>query len=946
MPIEFARPWMLLLLALLPLFWWVHLHSLAALPLWQRRAALVARLVIVTLVVLALAGARWVRTATTQAVFFVVDGSASVPAEYREQAAQFIREAVRHMRYDDTAGLIVFGNEPHLVIPLSHRLEGFLSVPPSRSAEATDIGRALSLALAAFPENVGKQIVLFSDGNANAGDTQLHALQAAGRGVRVHVVPFSWQLNREVLIERVQNPSLVPEGAPFELQTWIRSTHDQVARVRLLRDGQPVRAEEVSLRRGKNLVRLSHREEQGGSYRYQILLEPEVDTLPQNNRASSYVRVQGMPQVLYITADGNATPLANALRAQRIRVKVVSPAGAPALVAQLQGYDAVLLHNVPAYELGFPSMRALQAATRDIGVGLGMIGGENSFGAGGYFETPVEEALPVSMDVRKYHFLPGVGIVLIVDDSGSMAAMEGSVTKMELANRAAAAVVRFLGNQDEVGVIAAGSDCRAVVPMWRVGEKKEEILQAIAAFRPGGGGIYVRPGLEAAAKLIRGSQARLKHLIMLADGDDCDDQEGAIPLATQLRREGITLSVVCFGRGKDEVFLQQLAKAGGGRYYFTDRLTNLPQIFTKEALIAGKAQYVEEPFYVRYSNDELVAGFDWQNAPPLLGYNTTTAKPGARVPLWSHQEDPIFAVWQYGVGRSMAFTSDGKAKWCVQWVRWAPFPAFAARMVRAVLRSPPAEDVRTHVQVEGARGRVTIDLLQPAPTAQPPVLEACLYTPTGESVPLSLSQTGITRYEASFDARGYGTYVVVVQHQQPDGKTQVSIGMNTVAYSPEYRDLASNEQVLQQVARLTGGKVQPAPQEIFGSQRNPVRLPIEVSVSLLFAAMVLLPLDIALRRVVWHADALADWQHVWSTFTARWRRSSPASSTRSTARLLKRKDALRQRYSASRPPVTPPASSDTIVTPPEQTPTKHPSTPTEQVSRLLEAKKRVRHRDE
>ena len=947
MPVEFARPWMLLLLAVLPVFWWIHQHSLAALPRWQKRASLWLRLLLVTLVVFALAGIRWVRTTTAQAVFFVVDGSASVEPQQRESALQFIRDAARHMREDDMAGVIVFGSEPQMVAPLSAHLD-LSRLPASSSPEMTDIGRAISLALAAFPENTGKQIVLFSDGNANAGDTVAQALQAASRGVKVHVVPFPREVNTEALIERVQAPTLVKEGEPFDLRLWIQSTHEQTVELTLLRDGQPVKTQVVALRSGKNLVRMTHREDSTGQYRYQVSMMASVDTYPQNNRGAGYVRVQGTPRVLYVTGSGNPTPLSIAAQSQRIRVDVVNPQGVKTQPAQLQAYDAVVLHNVAAYELGIPAMRALQTATRELGIGLGMVGGEDSFGAGGYFDTPIEEALPVSMDVRKFHSFPSVGIVLVVDDSGSMAMPEGGTTKMELANRAAATVVRLLTDQDEVGVIAAGSDCRAVVPMWRVGEKKEQILRAIAAFQPGGGGIYVRPGMEAGAKLLQMSRARLKHMIVLADGDDCDDQEGAIPLAAQLRQAGITITVVCFGRGKDEAFLQQLAKAGGGRYYFTDRMANLPQIFTKEAMIASKAQYIEEPFYVRYTGDEIVSGFNWEGSPPLLGYNTTTAKPGAQLGLLSHKDNPIFAVWQYGVGRSMAFTSDGRAKWCAQWVKWSEFPAFAARTMRTILRSLPAEDVRTQVSISGGKGYVSIDVLQqPAGEDEGSrSLTAKLISPTGQVTPLVLSQTGASRYEAAFDARGYGTYVVAVQYRRPNGTVGVSVGTDTVAYSPEYRDLKSNTALLEQIARLTGGRQQPSPQDIFGARRAPVRVPSEASIPLLFVVLFLLPVDIALRRIVWQADVLPEWQQTWSRVLLRLRlvRSAPASAS-ATSQLLQRKRRLRERYAPSA--AAAPASAPDEPTPVGEATAPRPSAPqpsttSEQIGRLLDAKKRAR----
>src|SRR5205814_9456334 len=110
----------------------------------------------------------------------------------------------------------------------------------------------------------------------------------------------------------------------------------------------------------------------------------------------------GPPRVLLAEKDrSHAHSLAAALPSQNIEVTVVEPAGIPSEPAGLQKYDGLVLSNVSSLKLTRAQMGYIRDYVRDYGGGLVMLGGEESFGLGGYYRTPVEEALPVTMEVKR-----------------------------------------------------------------------------------------------------------------------------------------------------------------------------------------------------------------------------------------------------------------------------------------------------------------------------------------------------------------------------------------------------------------------------------------------------------------------------------------------------------------------------------------------------------------
>jgi uncharacterized membrane protein len=810
--------------------------------------ALGLRAAVALLIVLGLAGVTWTRAVDRLQVFFVLDASDSVALDTRVRAQRALREAAKAMGKEDRAGLIVFGAEPNLESPLA-RGPVADKAPETANGRATDIGAALRLALASLPEEGARRIVLLTDGNETRGSAADAAREAREEGVEVYPVPLRNDQAGEVLLERLITPQEVKEGESFILRVAAWAAREGDAKLSLYRDGTFVGAQAVKLKAGKNVLAYQQALERPGFHVFQARLEAPNDVIAENNRAVGVVAVRGKPHVLYVEKDQDqGRNLAGALRAQNLQVDQVGPEGLPTTMEGLQKYDSVILSNVSALRMTREQMELARTWVRDQGGGLVMLGGDESFGVGGFYRTPIEEALPVTMEARQKVEIPSLAVVLIIDRSGSMDTAVGRFTRLDLAKEAAQLVVELLDEKNEVGVVAFDTAFNWVVPMAPA-QDKDKILRDIAAIKAGGG-TDLFPSLKEAYATLFDRQALLKHVIVLSDGESsAADFPG---LVRRMARDKITVSSVAIGSDAGVQLMTELSRWGKGRFYFTEDIYSIPRIFTLETQLASKAALIEQPFRPLLTpvGHEILADIEWSEVPPLGGYVATTPKPMSETLLVSHQRDPILAAWRYGLGRTVAFTSDLKAKWGVLWLRWPGFNKFAGQMVRWTLRTTTRGDVLTSVGVREEQGQILVEAVD----AKGDFVnfldaEAGVVFPGKERKVLPLEQVGPGRYRAGFEAGAEGAYLVGVAQRKNQKVVGSELASLVVPYSPEHRQLETNEGVLREVAAITGGAVIEDPAQAFGlhRKRGTARVP---AWPWLFAAALLLFLpDVAFRRL-------------------------------------------------------------------------------------------------
>ena len=421
-------------------------------------------------------------------------------------------------------------------------------------------------------------------------------------------------------------PQEVKFGEPFQARVVAWSHKDTQGRISLFRNGEFLGSQVVRLSAGKNVFSYRQSLDQSGIHVYQAAIEVDGDTIEDNNRAVGTVVVRGRPQVLLADKDkGHAASLAGALRSQNIEVTVVEPAGVPRDMAGLQKYDGVILSNVSSLKLTRDQMVSIRDYVRDSGGGLLMVGGEESFGLGGYYRTPIEEALPVTMEVKQKIEIPSLAVVLSIDRSGSMAmSTDEKVTKLDLAKEAAHLVIDLLDERNEVGVMSWDTEFIWDFPV-KTARDRAAAHHAVATIKAGGG-TDGYPALKEAYAVLFDRPALLKHVIFLSDGQMTRGDFAG--LLRRMSKDKITISTVAIGKDADVQLMVDIAKWGRGRFYYTEDSQTIPRIFTLETQLASKASLVEQPFKPTLTAPahEAMQDIDWKAVPPLGGYVATSGE--------------------------------------------------------------------------------------------------------------------------------------------------------------------------------------------------------------------------------------------------------------------------------------------------------------------------------
>ncbi len=937
-PAAFAYPAYLLgLLLLLPIFWlWGRERRARAQVFRARRfrnlLSLVLRVLILTLIVFSLAGLQWVRASDDLAVVFCLDVSDSVDAQARAQALEFIRAAIRQMGPNDYAALVVFGADALVERPLSQAQElgELLSVPATFH---TDIGEAIRLGLALLPATAQRRIVLLSDGMNNLAGAETAAQLAAAGGVELDVLPLPARAARaEVWVDGVNVPSVLYQGERFGVTVRVHSTVAQLAKLRLFADNALVAEEYLALNPGLNSFLFELQAGEAGLSTFYAQLIPEQDTFYQNNMLGAFALVRGAPRVLLVARAPYVDPktgvqiddadlLLSALQSAGLNVERVTPAYMPADLTALGEYAAVVLVNVPAPNLSPRQMALLQTYVRDLGGGLVCVGGEVSYGVGGYFKTPLEETLPVEMTIKDKARMPPMAIVFVIDKSGSMdmAASPGAPRKIELAKEAVLRSLELLNPGDQVGVVGFEDSAQWV---WNLAplEDLAAVQRQVMTMR-GGGGTDIYAGLEAAVSALEQSNARLKHVILLTDG--IASEQGLPDLIARLRAINGTLSTV--GVGQDSApFLKDMAVDGGGRYHYTDNPSTIPQIFAQETTLAQRSYIVEETFYpALVGRSAILDGIT--RVPALYGYVATSPKPAAQMVLVSGQQDPVLAQWQYGLGRAVAWTSDAAPRWARAWVTWEEFGRFWAQAVRWTIVERDQGNLETQIVDEGERARIVVDVVgQEGEFGNALTMEALLVTPQLVSQTVVLQQTAPGRYEGSFTPQEQGVYMVRISGVGSDQAALVQITGFVRAYSAEYRAFGTDEAMLNRLAAAGGGELLSDPAQVFVHDQKVVKTYTDIWPWLLELAVCLFPLDVGVRRVtIDRHDLRRGWEKIWSPLR---HRPVQVPQEQRMAQLLKAKERLPTRIE------TPPILDELPTAPPVQTPEIKPTQPqTEEV---------------
>ncbi|MBI4527916.1 MAG: VWA domain-containing protein [Deltaproteobacteria bacterium] len=764
------------------------------------------RLVVFSTILLAVANPRIFRSVAALDVIMAVDFSHSAGQEGKEIVLKILEEARRLAGPDTRTGLLFFGRQPQWEF-LPRNDYPLADFSPSVERDETDIHGALQAALAQVGERRQGRILLISDGNENRGLVSRIVPLLRSHDVPVWVSAINPSHGRnEIYISDLLLPDQVDDLEAFEVKGAIESFQEAPARIKLLRDGLVEKDETLTLRAGTNWVRFAQSLERRGNHTYELLVESPMDTLAENNLLQGVVQVKGPPRILYLHSEKSAQLHASrALGAQGYSVVESAPEESSLSLAELSAFDLVVLDNVPAFRLSQAKMEALEKYVMDLGGGLLVLGGPQSYGAGGYYRTPLERVLPVEMRPPARLDLPHIAILFLLDKSGSMGAGPEGTTKLDLAKSAAAAAADLLNPSDQAGILTFDAGWDWLLPFRQVG-KGEWFHEKLSSLQSEGGTDLYKAMTEAHRSL-SSKAAAIKHLLVLSDG--LTDKADFHSLVTKMVRDGITISIVALGQDADVALMAGIAREGKGRAYVTVDPASIPQIFTSEALLVSRDLIIEKtvPAEISIGTGPL-KGFSGKRIPPVRGYVLTHPKPGAEL-LMKVAEDPLLVSWRYGLGKVTAFSSDLSGRWGKEWIMWESFPQWIGQVARSALRKVPEQRLRTQFKQQENKITVIADLLsKDGGFVNQRKLKANFTGPDRTTIVKSFEQIAPGRYESHFSSSERGVYFVTV-HDQGETGAPPSVTATVPFVSPyprEYRELQANRTLLSRLAEQTGGE--------------------------------------------------------------------------------------------------------------------------------------------
>jgi len=843
---EIGHP--LALLLLVPLAgatWIVGRGRLRRLPWLRALATLVLRLTIAALLMAALAAPRVSKAASGVHVVYVLDRSASIGSVGQRRAEAWIAASLRGRGGDDSASLVAFGAGPVWSGPIGGRQ---LPALPAVDAGGTEIASALRLALGTLPADRPSRLVLLSDGRQTGGDALAAAQEAAAHGVPISTVVLVGSNAPDVALTSLEVPRYSRAGEHVTVRATLEADRPGPATLILSAAGRAAGQQRVALRAGANTFYFSQDVgDRAGVRDYSVRVQASGDTVPQNDALDAATVVGAAPRLLMLAGDpAESAALAATLQRGGIDLTVLPAARAPRDLGGYAGYEAAVLADVPGGTLAPGAAAALTGFIRDSGHGLLLTGGPHSFAAGGYGGSPIEALLPVSSATQARAGRADVGIVLIIDKSGSMMDSVHGVTKVSMAQQAAIEAVRHLQATDQYGILAFDDTTHIVVPFGPVGTQTNlnTIRRQVLALQPFGDTV-IYPAMRQAARWLFNSHLAFKHVVLMTDGQG--EAAPYLTLVEQMRRSGITLSTIGIGSDTEVEELRSWANAGSGRFYYTADPHDIPRLVVLETRISSGPSEVRGAIVAHQALDTpALRSLAGTTLPGLAAYNIAAPRDGAQVVLQSGLGDPLLAEWSYGAGRVAAWTGGTDASWARGWLGQS---AFWSDTVQGVLPSARSRDLQPELTVVDGALRIGVDAQLPGGGfANLLTTRATVTGPDGHRQTVQLLQDAPGHYSGTMQTTVPGVYAARLAQYDSDTPIRTSTGAVAVPYPPEYRPGPPNRALLSEIAGAGGAPILDRPADAFSAAGLPV-VSAEQDLWPLLAllALLLFPLDVAVR---------------------------------------------------------------------------------------------------
>ncbi len=788
-PISFATPWILVcVLPLCALMWWWrprHQHSR-----WPDMLAITLRMMACIAMVVALANPVYAQRPSAAAVVVVRDVSQSMDATARQQQATYLADLIRTQPADALLGIVDVGANPAVAaIPqLGLADSSFARVD---AVQGTALADAVNMAAALVPGEYEGRILVLSDGNETRGRLQDTIDALLARNIRVDVVPLPMtQAPATLAIVDVQIPQRIRGSGVIAGTVMIQSTIPQTAQL-VVRDAtQELGRQSVSVNAGVQRIPITIPALGAGVHRLSIAISAPIDDQRDDNQTDVLVEQDGPPRVLFLADPlDRAQALIDAWRRIGATVTARRPSDVSTRMTDFATHDVIVLFDTPARRVPVAVMAQIDQSVRILGKGFLWIGGADSYGAGGYRRTPLADLSAVSLDPLDPDKRKELGLLLVIDRSGSMGESDANLSKLDLAKEAAFRAIQQLQQGDTVGVAFFADSAAWALPPQPL-PADDEIARGLGSI-VSDGGTSIRSGLSLALAQADTLRGDVRHVILLSDGMDTQPSDAIVQ---QLWQQNITVSTIALGADADVATLKRLADLGHGSAYQVSSARELTNVFLDDTnRVASRDTVEEEVVPQKVTFDPWMAPL--QQVVPIFGYNRTSVLRDTRVLVQIDQTTPLWALRSIGRGQSMAWTSDLGGRWGRAWLASDHIAILAP-----LLLSPLLPTADTGLDMSWFWHDDILEVTVESKVAsETPVVR--MIDERGQQTTIPLNARGRSRWVGQMRDFASGEYLLVVSHH---GVTRTRGVMLTARAELADRN---GQALLVDVAQRTGGQI-------------------------------------------------------------------------------------------------------------------------------------------
>lgn len=735
---------------------------------------------------------------------FLVDKSLSV-SKYEKDIEDYVNYQIDNKSKKDKVAVMAFGRDSAMELPITNEKEK-VKFSANINKNFTDIEKAVDFSINYFPKNNNRRLVIITDKKENSGNIKNIKNKIKKENINLIIKEVKNNLEQDVQLEQVIIPKDIYKNANIPVKVKLQSNYKDKGNIHIYLNNKKTLQKDISVKEGKNEIELliPIKDEN------KIFLKAEIDFPRDKNTFNNVYTLErnlSKDPKLLIIGDKNEDMenVHRLLKNLNIDSKKYLSNEVPVDINFLSDFNEIILVNSHFKNLPKGFDTSLERVVKEFGTGLMVVGGENSFALGEYKNTKLERLLPVSSNMKNKRKQGDSGIVLLIDCSGSMDDDSGGVKKIELAKQGAIETIKALDAEDYIGVLGFSDTIDWVVPFQK-SENKEELIKEVGKLKPKGGTLII-PGLIEGVKTLSSAKTKVKHMILLTDGQA--EKNGFDKYLENMKESNITLSTVGLGEDSDKEVLSHLSDSSGGRKYFSNDFKSVPRIFAKETRISQK-KYINN---VEFTPKEMQSYFNKEGykLPQLKGYMGTGIKQGANLILETPKEDPILAIWNYGIGKVGVWTSDLSGKWSKDWIAWQGFEKYWSSIISYLLKNNNGELM--DVQINRREGNVEI-IGNIKKHIKDGDLECIVIGPDNKQEKITMFIEGKNKFKGSFSLNNVGKYKFLITLKKGDqilNKLEKNIYLD---YSPEYA-MEGNDYNLEKVLLECNGKYLTGNENVF-----------------------------------------------------------------------------------------------------------------------------------